>query len=179
MQSSTLVTDHISWRFNESNLTALPRAKKNPDNYSCICCAMADHFQRCTEVWLRGVRGAAENITIDIVVADHEDAQYIEDIKSDLGREFFQASVFVLENNTHTWTSLGVLITDKQRFSDHTIFLAESGRNAVSSSHLEIDIKSFDSHGNAGEPGSLYNVLGEFVDTFGIFNGILMIKDAQ
>lgn len=177
MQSGTLVTDHISWKFDERNLTAIDRAKKDPTNFSCICCAMADHFTRCMQVWLRNRRNEIEYITLDIVVADHEDAHYIEDIKSDLGRDFFEASVFVLESSSRTWTNMGVFLTDKSRFSGHTIFLAEKGRDTVSSSHLQIDVTTFDPYGAAGDHGSLHNVLSNFTDKFGIFNGLLMIKE--
>lgn len=177
MQNGTLVTDHISWKFNERSITAIPRAKKNPSNYSCICCALADYFERCMQVWLRNRRDAIDFITLDVVVADHEDAQYIEDIKPELGREFFEASVFVLETSSRTWSNMGVLITDKQRFSGNTIFLAEKGRDTVSSSHLQINITGFNPYGGPGDNGSLHNVLSDFTDKFGIFNGLLMIKE--
>lgn len=177
MQSGTLVTDHVSWKFDERSLTAIPRAKKDPSNFSCICCAMADYFERCMRQWLRNRRNEADFITVDVVVTDHEDAHYIEEIKPELGCNFFEASVFVLETSSRTWHNMGVLITDKQRFSGHTLFLAEKGRDTISSSHLQIDVTAFDPYGSPDSDGSFHNVISGFIDKFGIFNGVLMIKD--
>lgn len=176
-QSGTLVTDHVSWKFDSRDVTAIPRAAKDPANRSCICCAMAEYFTRGMQAWLRNRKSEIEYFTLDLVVTDHEDFHYVEEIKPDLGATFYEASVYVLESGSRTWSNMGVLYTDKQRYDGHTIFLTEGGHSAISASHLQIDVANFDPYGSAGDTASLHNVLSNFTDKFGVFNGLLMIKE--
>ncbi|QZE58686.1 hypothetical protein pEaSNUABM28_00129 [Erwinia phage pEa_SNUABM_28] len=177
-QSGNLVTDHVTWKFSDRNVTAIPRAEKDPTNRSCICCAMADYFTRCMQSWLRNRRNEAELITVDVIVADHEDYHYVQDTAPDLGAKFYQASVFVLESSSNTWSNMGVLFTDKPRYDGHTIFIKETGFNPISASHLQIDLADFNPYGGHGDVHSLGNVVGHFSDKFTVFNGILNIKGA-
>lgn len=176
-QSGNLVTDHVTWKFAARNVTSIPRAEKDPSNRSCICCAMADYFTRCMQSWLRNRRDASELITLDVIVADHEDYHYVQDTAPDLGAKFYQASVFVLESSSITWSNMGVLFTDKHRYDGHTIFLKEAGSNPISSTHLQIDLADFNPHGGYGDVHSIGSVVSHFSDKFSVFNGILNIKE--
>lgn len=178
-QSGALVTDHVTWNLSDRTVTAIPRAEKDPANRSCICCAMADYFTRQMGHWMRSRKQDADKITLDVVLADHEDSQFIDDNATDLEALFFQTSVYVLEKGSATWSSYGVFFTDQRKFDGHTIFLKEKGTAPVSSPHLQVNIADYNPYGSPSDGDSLHSVLSGFTDRFGMYNGIFMIKEEE
>lgn len=168
--SGNLETDHIQWKLDQRAVTAIPRADKDPKNRSCICCAMAEYFSRCMVTWLRGRPELAELITLDIVVADHEDSQFIDDVQADLQAMFFEASVYVMEIGTRSWSKFGVFFTDQRKYDGATIFLQEKGYKGISVSNCNAVVVDY-----SGD--SVHDALSAFTDRFGVYDGVLTIKD--
>lgn len=162
-------TDFVSWKMTDRAITAIPRAAKDPDNRSCICCALAEYFDRLMQAWLKSNPAAVELITLDVVLSDNEDAQFIEDNRADLNTMFFEASVFVLEAGTKSWASYGVFFTDNSKYDGTTFFVQEKGTKNVTATNANVRLVEF-------ENDDVHQALARFTDNMGIYDGVMTSK---
>ncbi|QYW03430.1 hypothetical protein pEaSNUABM34_00128 [Erwinia phage pEa_SNUABM_34] len=167
-----LDTDFISWAVYDRLLTAIPRVDKDPNNRSCICCALAAYFDRSMRAWLRNCPEVCEFITIDVVAADHIDQHFLNDNSQEMGTGFYEASVFVLEYGTRSWKEFGVFFTDDKRYDGHTLVLYEDKTNNLSASNCKLITKQIDSADMAGY------ALADFSKKFGLYKSLMTIKGA-
>lgn len=165
-----LETDHISWKISDRVLTAIPRADRDPNNRSCICCAIADYLDSCMKIWLRSKPEAIDLITLDVVVSDSEDRNFIDANALDFESLFFEASVYVMESGTNSWTSYGLFYTDRRKHDGATIFLYEEDANNVSVSNANAVCLSY-------SDGDVHGALATLTDRFGVYAGLLTVKD--
>lgn len=167
-----LETDYVSWAVQDKLVTAIPRVDKDPDNRSCICCALAAYFDRCMTAWLRNCPEIIEFITIDVVAADHPDQRFINDNTQELGTGFYEVSVFVLDYGTRSWKEFGLFFTDNQRWDGHTIFLFEDKADNISASNCKLTKREIDDADMAS-----YS-LADFSKKFGLYKGLMTIGGA-